>query len=436
MLEKEQSGGDLETTIDPGRQSIGEQGGGHNRSPQLPHPLGAGGEEPRVASFKSQMRCIQFVVPGAGVGSAPALSEQDSIRPLAANPEAGGLGHVWESMEVEVLYLGHDAFARHLAGELHPERPSRLGAVEAGALASGLSLVRVEPTAADRTALERVHDPRYLDALEAFCAAGGGEIDSDTIAGPDTWQAALLAAGSGLTAVGALAGEPGLAFAAVRPPGHHATPDRAMGFCFLNNLAVCAAALVAQRKRVAVVDWDVHHGNGTQDMFYQSAEVLYLSLHQWGYPFFPLSGSSAETGAGEGIGHTLNFAFPPGSGGDAYRSAFERVLEPVLTRFQPDWLLVSAGYDADTRDPLAELDLDPFDYQWMASTLVRVLPEVPTICFLEGGYDLEAISEGVEGTLRGFGGESPLGGGQRSSPEGAFRAVDQVAEAVKSVWSL
>ena len=339
-------------------------------------------------------------------------------------------------MEVEVLYLGHDAFERHLTGELHPERPSRLRAVRTGAEASGLQLIELEPMPADRAMLEAIHDPAYIDALEAFCAAGGGEIDSDTIAVPATWEAALRAAGSGPTAVTRLGDEPGLAFAAVRPPGHHATSDRAMGFCFLNNLAVCAAALAANGKRVAVVDWDVHHGNGTQDAFYQSTEVLYLSLHQWGYPFFPLSGSGGEIGSGDGLGYNLNFAFPPGTAGDAYRYAFGQVIDPVLRQFRPDWLLVSAGYDADARDPLAELELTPFDYQWMAASLHSVLPETPTICFLEGGYNLEALSQGVEGTLRGFAGEAPQGAGGSQSPRAAYQAVDLVGAAVKSTWSM
>lgn len=339
-------------------------------------------------------------------------------------------------MRVEVLYLSHESFLRHDAGDFHPERPARLLAVRRGAELAGLPLVEIECEPATPAQLELVHDPRYIAALEAFCASGGGEIDRDTVATPQTWEAALRAAGAGLSSIDRIRDQPStFALAAVRPPGHHATADRAMGFCFFNNVAVTAAHLAAQGERVAIVDWDVHHGNGTQEMFYDRGDILYLSLHQWGYPFFPLTGGPAEVGTGAGEGLNLNFAFPPGSAGDVYERAFQEVLIPVLVEFAPGWLLLSAGFDADARDPLAELQLEPADYQAMAHQMRSALPAVPVIAFLEGGYDLSALSEGVGATLVGFSGaNSPWS--KNRSPDSAFDSAELSRSIAARYWSL
>jgi acetoin utilization deacetylase AcuC-like enzyme len=339
---------------------------------------------------------------------------------------------VWESMGVEVVYLSHDVFYRHFAGERHIERPERLRAVEEGVSRSGLVVKPVTPERASREALAMVHDPRYLDALEQFCLQGGGSIDSDTHAVPDTWEASVRAAGSGLSAI-PLLGPGKFALAAVRPPGHHATANRAMGFCFLNNIAVAAAHLRAQGARVAVVDWDVHHGNGTQEMFEDDPGVLYVSIHQ--SPFYPLTGDIEDVDRGEGT--TVNLPVPMWTGGDLYRRAFGELVEPIVVQFQPDWLLISAGYDAHEADPLGGLRLDASDYGFMSSRLRSVLPLAPTIVFLEGGYDIEALASGVDATLRGLAHTDDFSAELESrSPQQAYQALEAAKRHAARFWSL
>jgi acetoin utilization deacetylase AcuC-like enzyme len=307
-----------------------------------------------------------------------------------------------------------------------------LRAVEAGVHRSGFDIDSVTPMLAEREALTLVHEPAYLDALEQFCRHGGGVIDSDTRAVFETWEAALRAAGSGLTAI-PLLGPGEVAFAAVRPPGHHATANRAMGFCFINNVAVAAANLRDQGMRVAIVDWDVHHGNGTQEMFEDSAEVLYVSIHQ--SPFYPLTGGISDIDRGQGM--TVNLPVPAFTGGDLYRRAFTELIEPIVGQFQPDWLLISAGYDAHERDLLGSLQLQAADYGFMSQRLREAAPLAPTIAFLEGGYDLEALSSGVDATLRGllsaddFSADLPV-----SSPRQAYDSLMLVKKHASQYWSL
>jgi acetoin utilization deacetylase AcuC-like enzyme len=295
---------------------------------------------------------------------------------------------------VTVLLATHPRFADHEAGRGHPERPARLTAVldgiEHADLAGALRPVEVLP--AGRDELERVHPAAFVDALERFCASGGGRIDADTGACSGSWDAALLAAGAGLSSIAALdAGEGDSALCVVRPPGHHATPSRAMGFCLLNNVAVVASALAARGERVVIVDYDAHHGNGTQDTFYERGDVLYISFHQW--PLYPGTGAIDEVGHGDGYGATLNLPMPPEATGDVYRAALEEVVDPVVARFQPTWLLVSAGFDAHRRDPLTDLGLTSGDYADITKHIMGYAPTGQRMLLLEGGYDLEALAD-------------------------------------------
>ncbi len=292
-----------------------------------------------------------------------------------------------------VLLVAHERFLDHETGPGHPEAPGRLGAVARGIDAAGLdeALVRVTPRPAEREELERVHPGAYLDELESFCRTGGGHLDPDTGAGEGSWDAAVLAAGAGLAAVERLdRGEAEAAFLAVRPPGHHATGTRAMGFCLLNNVAVAAAGLAARGERVAVVDYDVHHGNGTQDVFYEDPRVLYVSLHQW--PLYPGTGRLEETGAGAGAGTTLNLPLRPGTTGDSYRRALDSVVMPLVESFRPSWLILSAGFDAHRADPLADMALTAGDFADLTSRLAALVPPGRRLAFLEGGYDLDALA--------------------------------------------
>jgi len=299
-----------------------------------------------------------------------------------------------------LLLVTDPRLTAHDPGRGHPERPARLHAVLEGARSgAGPDAVReVEPRRATRGEVERVHTAEYLDRLERFCELGGGPLDPDTAVSPESFRAALAAAGSGLTAVAALeAGEAEAAFCAVRPPGHHAVAARAMGFCLINNVAVTAAHLRDRGARVLVVDWDAHHGNGTQDMFFADPAVMYVSMHEW--PLYPGTGRLDETGTGPGTGTTVNFPLPAGATGDVYLAALDEVVTPLAEAFRPDWVLVSAGFDAHRADPLTGLGLSAGDYADLTTRLLGLAPPRRTICFLEGGYDLEALRDSTAATV-------------------------------------
>ena len=327
-----------------------------------------------------------------------------------------------------VLFVTHEAYLEHLTGPGHPERPSRLTAVVAGARRDGVAdaLELLEPVAATRADLERVHPAWYLDRLDAVAAAGGGWLDADTRLSAGSASAAQLAAGAGLTAVAALReGRGDAAFCAVRPPGHHATPTDSMGFCLVSNIAVVAAALADAGERVWVFDYDAHHGNGTQAVFEADARVLFVSLHQW--PLYPGTGRLTEQGVDGGLGTTMNLPMPPGTTGDVYLRAFDEVIAPVVERFAPTWLLISAGFDGHRDDPLAELRLTAGDFTLLTQRALQFVPRGRCVAMLEGGYDLDALSSCASAVLTALAG-APVEPEQPSAGGPGTHVVDDAAE--------
>ncbi len=329
---------------------------------------------------------------------------------------------------MSALLVTDERFLSHEAGSRHPEQPARLSAVWEGLAAAdiGDALVRVEPRPAEVEELLVVHPSSHLSRLEMIDAAGGGRVDPDTVMGPDSWEAARLAAGAGLVAIDALKkGVADFAFCAVRPPGHHAMPERSMGFCLLNNVAVAAAALANAGQKVVIVDLDAHHGNGTQDAFYGDDRVLFVSCHQW--PLYPGTGAADEVGTGAGIGTTVNLPVPPGTAGDDYRYAMDSLVVPVVENFKPDWLLISAGFDAHRADPLTDLGLTSGDYADLMGSLANLVSTGRVIAFLEGGYDLAALSDSVGASVAALLGvdHRPEAASGTAGPE-ARRVIDQL----------
>jgi acetoin utilization deacetylase AcuC-like enzyme len=333
---------------------------------------------------------------------------------------------------MRVAVVTHPSSLGHVAPWDHPERPDRIAAAVAGTRTSDVEVISVAARAATRKELLAVHKEEYLDRIQRVALDGGGALDSDTYIAAASWEAARFAGGAGLTAVEAIeAGEADFGFAAVRPPGHHALKSKGMGFCLINNVAVTAAALVARGGiRVAIVDWDAHHGNGTQEIFAGSADVLYLSMHH--APYYPGTGRVEEVGGGLGTGRSVNIPVPRGSGSETYRDGFSRVILPILSQFEPHWLLVSAGYDGHIEDPLGGLGLLPIDYELMAASLAKVMNRTNTVFLLEGGYNLEAITASVAATLNGF----AFGTTTMERPESPDPWVDSAVAVDSLFWDL
>ncbi len=300
-----------------------------------------------------------------------------------------------------LIVAGPSGACAHDGGRLHPEQQGRIFSVMDGVRDLYLD-DEIEYVTAPKAGLEdlaRVHSAKYLAELEAFCSQGGGDLDPDTYARTDSFNAARRAAGAGLEAIATLERRgDGIAFVPVRPPGHHAERDRAMGFCLLNNVAISAASLTAKGHRVLIVDWDVHHGNGTQAIFWDDPNVLYVSIHQW--PLFPGSGRAEEVGGPDALGLTVNIPLPPGATGDVVRDALDAVAQPVIDRFTPDWVLVSCGFDAHRADPLGELSLSTGDFARLAGLVRAYAPRAGRLAlFLEGGYNAGALRTSVAATL-------------------------------------
>ena len=326
-------------------------------------------------------------------------------------------------------------FSDHLTPPGHPERVERhevMLAIAAEFREQG-GEVLAPRRAADEDLL-RVHDADYV-ALIRETAGRATALDPDTFTSPETYDVACLAAGAVVTGVDHVlhGGIGSRALALVRPPGHHAGHNRAMGFCFFNNVAVATAYLRSRGDRVAVLDWDVHHGNGTQAMLGDDPGALYVSIHQ--DHFYPFEGAVGDIDTGDAAGTVVNVPLPAGTGGDVYREAWSSVVIPVVTQFAPDWVLVSAGFDAHARDDLADLRLTNTDYGWMASLLAGVHPVERTIFALEGGYDLEALRASARSTLLGLAGHT-FDGPDNQSPPYAGAALVDARDAVARYWAV
>ncbi len=336
----------------------------------------------------------------------------EKISHLSGHPTPAG-------QKATALLLDDVRFDAHAPLAYHPERPERLAAARAAARSAEaiVSWERVAARGASNDELARVHEASYLEHLERLKREHGTQggspnrgseglyLDPDTYVVGGSVDAARLAAG-GLVALvdGVLEGRANKGLALVRPPGHHARPGQAMGFCLINNVAVAAAHARARGlSRVAIVDWDVHHGNGTQEMFFRDPSVLYVSTHQ--YPFYPGSGAAREIGEGEGKGFTVNVPLSAHGGDAIYRGAFERVILPVLDEYKPELLLVSAGFDPATRDPLAQMDVSASAFGWMARALRGVAERHAkgrAVMVLEGGYDLPSLEAGLLSAVKGM----------------------------------
>jgi acetoin utilization deacetylase AcuC-like enzyme len=308
---------------------------------------------------------------------------------------------------VTTLYVEHPSSYEHDTGP-HPENAGRLRAIEeALADAGDLGIERVRAPASTREQLSRVHSSSHIDAIRELTEAGGGMIDLDTTASAGSWDAALHAAGGAAWAARTLLADGRrTAFCGLRPPGHHAETDRAMGFCLFNNVAVAAAeALEAGAERVLVLDWDVHHGNGTEEIFAADARVLYVSIHQW--PLYPGTGPAEYEGTGAGEGYTINLPVPPGSGSEDFLALVQHLVVPVARAYQPGLIAISAGYDAHRDDPLASCRVETEAYADMAASVRDVAAElgVPILVCLEGGYAPAALAASVVATLEALDGD-------------------------------
>jgi acetoin utilization deacetylase AcuC-like enzyme len=296
-------------------------------------------------------------------------------------------------------------FLEHDTG-MHPERAERLRQIVNRLAASGLAAKCIRPTwePASRTRLQRIHEPGHIDRIAAIAAHGGGHIDPDTVVSTESFEVARLAAGAACDAVDrVLRGEDTTALCLVRPPGHHALAERAMGFCLFNNIAVAArvAREEHQLDRALIVDWDVHHGNGTQDTFYSDGSVGFFSIHRW--PFYPGTGAADESGTGDGLGATVNVPVTFGTPQTTYREVFIGALERITARIRPQLVLISAGFDSHRADPIGSLGLEIEDF----AELTRIVRDVANVhaqgrvvSVLEGGYNPPVLAQCVEAHLQ------------------------------------
>ena len=298
-------------------------------------------------------------------------------------------------------YISDPFYLKH-KNEPHPENPGRLNAIQKNIESSKYynNLTLIQPRKATVEDIAKVHGTGYIRSVEDSCRNGVRNLDADTVISADSYQAALLSAGAGLEALDKiLEGTVGNAFCAVRPPGHHAEQNKAMGFCLFNNVGVIAryAQDVKNIQKIFIFDWDVHHGNGTQHSFYKDSSIYYSSIHQ--YPFYPGTGGVDETGTGDGLGSNLNLPMRAYSCDADYINVIEHKLIPVIQKFNPDLIIISAGFDAHENDPLAQINLSTDCYGKMTQKLMEIANDVCNgriLSMLEGGYDYSALADSVQ----------------------------------------
>jgi acetoin utilization deacetylase AcuC-like enzyme len=335
--------------------------------------------------------------------------------------------------------LEHDTAAHPGQAEItmHPEQPARIVAIERELSARDwLGFERVRSPAVDRSVLSAVHPDGYVASIERACASGGAYLDPDTVVSKGSFEAALHAAGGAVRMVDLLLdGEALAAFSSHRPPGHHALPSQAMGFCLFNNIAIAARYALAARhvERVMIIDWDVHHGNGTNHVFHASSQVLFVSIHQ--SPLFPGTGPAHDVGEGEGRGFTVNLPVPAGSGNEVWVSLVEHVVVPLARAFEPQLVLVSAGYDAHRDDMLADCTVTEEGFAAMARAVSGACESLaaPIGGVLEGGYALGALGRLVAATLQAFSSPAGVAGSGRAS-EVSVAPIAREARARLAEW--
>jgi len=302
--------------------------------------------------------------------------------------------------DIPFMIVYHPKYLEHMQDRFHPESPQRLEAILGKLESSELLNGYIVPEEANRDEILLVHTPEYVDFVQNY---GEGRIDYDTALHSETYEIAILSAGGGLLAARKSFEEKAPYYALVRPPGHHAGPSMGGGFCYFNNIAIAAKALLQNIDRIAILDYDGHHGNGTSDIFQNSEEIVYMSTHQRG--IFPGTGLAGFVGEDDGEGHIVNVPFPGGSGDFSYHMAFDELFHPILNQFRPEMILLSFGGDSHYRDPLTGLALSSFGYVDLIKKtldLARELCDGRFAVFLEGGYDLEALAEVVAGTIAMF----------------------------------